>query len=272
VHAVGLRHHSIALSAAAEVGVAALFVDECGLDAAGLSIPRAEPHLVVRFGPKAHKGLDLHVMGAQQRARRKTLRRGQQVVTARLRLGTHEAVFGVPPSALAGRIVPLQDLWGDAAERLAERLAGANDVVQAATMLEEAIAGRLKVERHNAHTRLALEAAARLTTVRVNEVAAALGISERNLRRVFREVVGMSPKEFARLTRFHLALHEARADSDVDWAGVAAGAGYYDQAHLIAEFHDIVGVTPRALMNELGRSDVVGAPCSTSGGCSARAS
>lgn len=253
--------------------MAALFVNACTLDGPGLSIPRAEPHVVVRFGPKAHGGLDLHVMGARQHARRKMLARGQRVVSARVRLGMHEAVFGVPASALAERIVPLEDLWGDAAERLAERLARAEDVHQAAAMLEEAIAGRLvTVERHEAHTRIALEAAARLATARVNEVADALGVSERNLRRVFRDVVGMSPKEFARLTRFHLALHEARMGHDGDWAGVAASAGYYDQAHLIAEFRDIVGVTPRALMEELRGGDVVGAQRPTSHRRSARAS
>ncbi|HEY5958230.1 MAG TPA: hypothetical protein VIV60_16815, partial [Polyangiaceae bacterium] len=86
MYATGLRHHSIAPSAAVEAAVAALVVNECDLDAPGVSIPRAEPHLVMRFGPKAHQGLDLHVMGVRQHARRKTLRRGQQVVTARLHL------------------------------------------------------------------------------------------------------------------------------------------------------------------------------------------
>lgn len=252
MYAAGIRHHRIARSAAAAPALAGLFVSTCTLDGPGLSIPWAEPHLVVRFGPKAHGGLDLHVMGARQRARRKMLARGQRVVSARVRLGMHQAVFGVPASALAERIVPLEDLWGDAAERLAERLARAEDVPQAAAMLEEAIAGRLvTIDEAEAHTRLALDAAARLATARVNEVADTLGVSERNLRRVFRDVVGMSPKEFARLTRFHLALHEARAARDVDWAGVAASTGYYDQAHLIAEFRDIVGVTPRALLEEL---------------------
>lgn len=269
---MGIRHHRIAPSAAAETAVATLFLNECPVDAPGISIPRAEPHLVVRFGPMARQGLDLHVMGARQRARRKTLRRGQQAVTARVRLGMHEAIFGVSPSATADRIVPLEDLWGDDAARLAERLAGAEDLHEAAAMLDEAIATRLVTSRRTgAHTRLALDAAARLATDRVSDVAGALGVSERNLRRVFREVVGMSPKEFSRLERFHLALREARTGAAMDWARVAAATGYYDQAHLIAEFHDIVGATPRTLLDELGRGVATAATRAAPVGAPARA-
>lgn len=252
VYASGLLHQSIAPNAAAKPAVEALFVTECLLDAPGVSIPRAEPHLVIRFDSSTRQGLDLHAVGARQRAHRKILRGGQRVVMARLRLGTHEAIFGVPSSAIAESIVPLEDLWGDAAARLSERLARVGDLHDVATILQDAIVKRLAVSTlHEAHTRLALDAASRLGTARVNDVAEALGVSERNLRRVFRETIGMSPKEFARLTRFHLALHAARAKSHVDWASVAVAAGYYDQAHLIAEFREIAGATPRALLTEL---------------------
>jgi AraC-like DNA-binding protein len=44
----------------------------------------------------------------------------------------------------------------------------------------------------------------------------------------------------------------AREDSRLSWATIAAATGYYDQAHLIEEFRTIAGVTPRALLSELG--------------------
>jgi AraC-like DNA-binding protein len=85
----------------------------------------------------------------------------------------------------------------------------------------------------------------------VRAVAVDLGVSERHLRRVFRETVGMSPKAFTRLARFQRALGAARKDARLSWASIAAAAGYYDQAHLIAEFRAIAGVTPRELLREL---------------------
>lgn len=227
-----------------------LFANACVHDTPGLALPRAEVHLAVRFGAAAERGLDLHALGPRQRTYRKELRGGMQTLLARLPLGSHEAVFGVPCAELSERTVPLEMLWGEAAHVLAAQLADAHDLSEAAARLERALATRLRTASFDARTRLVREAARHLGDGRVHQVAEALGVSERNLRRVFREVVGMGPKEFAKLTRFQRAPDEARRASQVDWARIAAATGYYDQAHLIAEFRDLSGVTPRTLLQE----------------------
>jgi len=227
-------------------------------------IPRPEIQLVVRFGPSSRNGLDVHAFGARQRVHRKLIRRGQRSVTARLALGAPEAVLGVPASEMAGRIVALEDLWGDVAvRRLCARLADARDTAAAAAVLESAIEERLATGSGNerpARAELALAAAERLTrpSGSVYAVAGELGVSERHLRRVFRETVGVSPKAFARIARFHRALGAAREDGRAGWAGIAATAGYYDQAHLIAEFRAIAGVTPRGLVGEMRAAAAIG--------------
>ena len=253
MHASAVDRNRITPRASTASAVAALFVYECDRDMPRVSIPRPEIDVVVRFGPSTPSGLDVHAMGVRQTVHRKLIRRGQRTVTARLHLGATEAVLGVSASAVAGRIVALEDLWGAGATRvLSDRLAGAHDTADAAAILESSIAQRLAIANgRRAPARLALDAAARLTSANVNAVAADLGVSERHLRRVFRETVGVSPKAFARLTRFNRALGVARDDGQASWAGIAAAAGYYDQAHLIAEFRAIAGVTPRALLGEL---------------------
>jgi AraC-like DNA-binding protein len=260
MYASAVHHDRITPSASTASAVAALFVFDCERDGPRVSIPRAEIQLVARFGPSARGGLDVHAFGGRQRVHRKLIRSGQRMAMARLHLGAPDAVLGVPASAMAGRIVALEDLWGDAAtRRLYARLADARDTVDAAAILESAIAERLATGgRHHARAQLALAAADRLTSASVNAVAVDLGVSERHLRRVFRETVGVSPKAFAKLTRFHRALGAARADGHAGWASIAAAAGYYDQAHLIAEFRAIAGVTPRALLGELRAAPSVG--------------
>src|SRR4051812_17004859 len=110
-------------SARAASAVAAVLLYECDHDGPRVAIPRPETQLVVRLGPSARDGLDVHAMGVGKTAHRKHIRAGQRTVTARLQLGAAEGVLGVPASAVAGRIVALDDLWGDAAtRRLLDRL------------------------------------------------------------------------------------------------------------------------------------------------------
>lgn len=241
--------------------LAALHVTECARDLPGVSLPHAETHIVVRFGPSARGGVDAYAMGPRRHAHRKVVRAGQRTVIARLRLGTHEAVLGVPASAIAGRLVALEEFWGAEANRLLETLAESPDALAAAATLEQAIARHAQSDaRRESPLRLALAAAERLPGAQVGNVAAALGVSERHLRRVFREALGMSPKAYAQLARFDRALLAASGPGHADWATIAADAGYFDQAHLIAEFRGIAGATPRTLLNELeaGRLDVPG--------------
>jgi AraC-like DNA-binding protein len=208
VQASAAHRDRITPSASTASALSALFTYDCDRDSPGVVIPRPEIQLVVRFGPSSRNGLDVHAFGARQRVHRKLIRRGQRSVTARLALGAPEAVLGVPASAMAGRIVALEDLWGDVAvRRLCARLAEARDTAGAAAVLESAIAEQVASGngrgRRPARAQLALAAAERLTSGSVYALAGELGVSERHLRRVFRETVGVSPKAFARIARFH---------------------------------------------------------------------
>ncbi|RYZ07461.1 MAG: AraC family transcriptional regulator [Myxococcales bacterium] len=242
-----------ASSSPSSPALAALRVVELEGDLRGVLIPSAEVQVVARLGGTAAGGLDVHALGARQTVHRKQLSTGQRVVLARLQLGAAEAVLGAPGSALAGRIVALEDLWGRYATRLLlERLARARTPAELTSVLEGAIAERFrKAGEGGSGSRLVIHASERLTSSSVNAVAADLGVSERHLRRVFQESVGVNPKTFAKLTRFRRAVQVARTQVTPSWATIALGAGYYDQAHLISEFRAIAGVTPRALLGEL---------------------
>jgi AraC-like DNA-binding protein len=136
-------------------------------------------------------------------------------------------------------------------QRFYDRLIITRSTVEAAAVVESASAERLANAGTSAFSPLAVRATACLTSNSVSAVAAELGMSERQFRRVFREAVGMSPKAFAKLARFRRALTASQHDREASWASIAAGSGYYDQAHLIDEFRVIAGVTPRALLREL---------------------
>jgi AraC-like DNA-binding protein len=82
----------------------------------------------------------------------------------------------------------------------------------------------------------------------VRRLARHAGISTRRVQILFRDRVGLSPKQLLRITRFQRALGVARAQPEWSWSAIAAHAGYYDQAHLIHESNEIAGCTPAVLL------------------------
>jgi methylphosphotriester-DNA--protein-cysteine methyltransferase len=112
--------------------------------------------------------------------------------------------------------------------------------------LSRAVAMRSTAESTSA--RLARRAARMFeaTETRVQVVAEELGVTARHLRRAFVERVGIGPKEFARGVRLQRAIRGSARSRD--WSMIARDAGYYDQAHLIGEFRDLVGLTPTAYL------------------------
>jgi AraC-like DNA-binding protein len=127
--------------------------------------------------------------------------------------------------------------------------------------LAHALAARAQENVEPSSARLARHAVRLLEggEVRVSRVADRLGVTARHLRRVFTESVGVAPKEFARAARLQRAVRAAATSSD--WGQIAAGAGYYDQAHLIADFRELVGLTPCAYQR---REAQPGARCGAS--------
>ena len=77
------------------------------------------------------------------------------------------------------------------------------------------------------------------------------GIGIRQLQRRFRRVVGLLPKEYARIRRLRSTL-EAALRGEACWSAVAYELGYADQSHLIHEVGDLTGLTPAAVRERLG--------------------
>ncbi|WP_165546331.1 helix-turn-helix domain-containing protein [Kribbella soli] len=152
-------------------------------------------------------------------------------------------LLGAAADELVDRTVPLSDLTGPSANVLAERLVSHRDEPeQAVDVLGDFLLGQLP-RRLPDRLELVGEAVAELAAPRtVGETAQRLGVSERYLRRVFREAVGVSPKHFARITRVRTVIAQTRRS----WSDAAAYAGYTDQSHLIADFRSLMRVTPAA--------------------------
>lgn len=193
---------------------------------------------------------DLSIAGPRTRALYKTVRPVPLSVGIRFRPGAAAAILGVPADELTDRIVRIDELWGAEGVLLRDRLLSAQRVEDMLPLLEAALHARANRVREPSSARIARRAvrlvAESTTLVRVGELAAKLGVSTRHLRRLFIETVGIGPKDFARVVRFQRAVFAARTARS--WTTVAMDAGYYDQAHMIGDFQDLVDTTPRTFM------------------------
>lgn len=215
-------------------------------------------------------------------------------------IDTHEqrAVLGVSflpggmwpffdPSAdeLHNEQVFMGDLWGSAGATLRERILAAptpHDKLMrvAAELLERAIrpiSRRPEIDFAVTHlTHAPHEQTIAMLSERV-------GLSPRRFTRLFTLEVGVTPKLYARIERFHLALrhmHRSCASAApvhpgapqhshipvhhlrprhshspvqhrpiIDWTSIAQHCGYFDQSHLIRDCKAMSGFTPTELAN-----------------------
>ena len=88
-------------------------------------------------------------------------------------------------------------------------------------------------------------------STRIPKLARESYMSTRNFQRKFVEDTGISPKLFARLGRFQLALDMKRTRG-TDWAKVAHELGYFDQMHMVKDFQAFGGDSPSRLIQTCG--------------------
>jgi AraC-like DNA-binding protein len=80
----------------------------------------------------------------------------------------------------------------------------------------------------------------------IAELAARLKTTPRTLQRLFARDVGLTPKFFARIVRFHHVFAAWRTDPTT-LSSVAQECGYFDHAHLVRDFRELAGVPPATL-------------------------
>ena len=165
------------------------------------------------------------------------------VIIVCLRSHAASRIVHAPLGEFANANLHLGDLFS------ACEVAMCDDMLAAAKTSDERISGvqSFLLRRLRPHTDgLANRAALHLRndpTMQVHSLAAQLGSSPRHLSRAFNAAFGIGPKRFARLARFQKILAERRTGRS--WAQVAQACGLTDQAHLVSEFQDIVGESPK---------------------------
>lgn len=83
----------------------------------------------------------------------------------------------------------------------------------------------------------------------VAEMTKAMGVSERQLERLFKKYIGLSPKYYSRIIRFNYIFRLIKSKSKT-WSEIVYESGYYDQSHFIRNFKAFTGEDPSSYFFE----------------------
>lgn len=154
-----------------------------------------------------------------------------------------------PLHEIQNLMTPISDLSERAADELSKLVFEKKDFEQKIRVTESFLLKKMYSQNTEMHPALAhalhhiLHTSGDLSI----QTKAAQWISPRQLRRLFHEHIGCSPKLFARIVRFQKTLYTMRYGKTVEKLNSFYQHGYFDQAHFIKEFKLLYGATPRSI-------------------------
>jgi AraC-like DNA-binding protein len=141
--------------------------------------------------------------------------------------------------------IPLYDLFGrNEADKLYDSLSKSDGDADIHAAVETFLSGFLKKKTLDSRIPVAYSLICDQKLRRVEDISARLNISSARLRELFRNHVGLSPKELIKIRRINESFRIKEHNED-SLTGLAYKLDYFDQAHFIHEFKEATGITPK---------------------------
>jgi AraC-like DNA-binding protein len=197
----------------------------------------------------------LKIVGPRLEALRKEVYASDSFWIVRLSPAACRLVLGCAPATLRNQLLYCSQLLPKLTDELLLRLDACSNFAQAiaayATCLSSLGIKPTDVDLEVAATVRLIEASQ--GQARISEVAAAVGLSVRQLERRFRAVTGLTPKQFARVRRLRATALALIEGEEINWAARAAEMGFADQSHLTREFVALTGRSPVSFAEDLAQ-------------------
>lgn len=164
----------------------------------------------------------------------------------KFRPGAFCPFLGSPVSGLKNRTVALPAVFGTSGQALETALRAAGGVEEQIETAEDFLRSRRTAPDDRVaqfHQIIACIVADGEIT-RSGDLEGRFNITTRTLQQLFSRYVGASPSWVIRRYRIHDAIDRLERGEIVDWPSLAAGLGYFDQAHFIKDFKAMIGVPP----------------------------
>lgn len=178
------------------------------------------------------------------------------VIAVFFRPGGLQRLLGAPIPAIYGaeHVLDSALVWPRQIRQIRQQLAEAKDYQQMIGHVEEFLLGQYRrlnpvIHRFDGVFDRLLDVS---HPVSIDYLADQSCLSPRQFERRFRERIGMSPKLFARISRFSQAFRLKDGYPQLSWLDVALHCNYYDFQHLVRDFREFADTTPTQLLHQEG--------------------
>lgn len=169
--------------------------------------------------------------------------------------GIHQ-LLGIPANEFQDSIIPVEDVLGQKACFLQEKLSEQNN--QGKIGLLNQFFNTLIAQKPISNQLIINSSldfiVANKGDFTLKQLVDYTGFTERHLERKFKECIGLNPKKFGNVIRLHYFLKLLKDKSnDTNLTTLCYDAGFSDQSHLIKEFRKHTGISPREYLFSAGK-------------------
>jgi len=152
-----------------------------------------------------------------------------------------KSIFGIDAHELVNRNIDINDLIKST---ISDQLSNAPNLEQQIGLLSRLLLQQLN-QRKAENEKVNFASEQLLKGVSLPNIQNKLNLSERSLERYFKQHVGISPKLYARISRFQSALENLRQTQFGKLTHIAYQNDYFDQSHFIRDFQEFAGTSPK---------------------------
>lgn len=164
------------------------------------------------------------------------------------------AFLDVPLQELKNQHIPFRLILKKEAEAIEAKLFEATSFIERIAEIENYFYKKLNNRSFKYHFRRINSSIAKINQtgalVNIDLLASEACFSRKQFERHFLRWVGTSPRQFLKTVRFQRAIHERAKSKSGNLTDLTYKCGYYDQAHMINDFQQLSGMTPKQFFDD----------------------
>ncbi|NQU87429.1 MAG: AraC family transcriptional regulator [Mariniphaga sp.] len=162
--------------------------------------------------------------------------------------------FNIPAKELYNQNVPLNNILKNQVSKIESNLYEANSFQDKINIIEKFMLQQLHKHHKLYEFKRISNSISHINRLRgianIEFLSNQACLSRKQYERSFTEFIGTSPKQFLKIVRFQNTLNQKEKNKNYNLTQLAYNCGYYDQAHMINEFRQLSGMTPKQFFSE----------------------